>query len=80
MLVSQSKNTPKQKQMICLLEIDRDFVPKKVHNFSENKYGQNLGHILVKNSFAFALGCFLTEKQASTFVHFLYISEPYWTP
>ena len=25
-------------------------------------------------------GVFFTEKQACTFVHFLYILEPYWTP
>ena len=41
MLVSQSKNSPKLKEMIFWPEYDPDFVPKKFITFSENKYGQN---------------------------------------
>ena len=41
---------------------------------------QNLGYNLLKTCSKYHLVCLLNEKQVSTFAHFLYISEPKWTP
>ena len=41
MLVSQSKNTPNLEEMNFWPEYETDFVPKKVAQLLENKYGQN---------------------------------------
>ena len=39
-----------------------------------------MGHNLLKTSSKYHLVGLLNEKQLSTFVHFVYISKPYWPP
>ena len=41
---------------------------------------QNMGHKQLKTCSKYNLVGLLNEKQLSTFVHFLYISKPYWPP
>ena len=61
-LVSQSKDTPKLKEMICLPNMTQILYQKGFITFSENKYGQNHGQCSEKVEGGLSGGLFLVKN------------------